>query len=179
MDEKESLNLAIKEQVKIVSYDPLWPDQYESEKKRLLSLFPDSFLAIEHIGSTAVPGLAAKPIIDLVAAVTSMEIADTLLPSLCAKGYTTSAEFNLTLKDRRWLMRHFAGRRTHHLHLVLMNAEDWLNKLRFRDLLRSDTFVAGEYLKLKKSLAESVGSDREAYSEAKTDFINKVLEQKK
>jgi GrpB-like predicted nucleotidyltransferase (UPF0157 family) len=117
--ESESLQLAIHESVQIISYDPGWPEKYELEKDRLLSLFPEAFLAIEHIGSTAVPQMAAKPIIDLLGGVRSIAEADLLLPALYENGYTTSVEFNASLGDRRWLMRHAGGHRTHHLHLVI------------------------------------------------------------
>jgi len=125
MTEHESLNRAITEAIVIVPYDPAWPAGFEAERRRLLLLAPGVFLGIEHIGSTAVPELAAKPIVDIMAAVPSMEAADRLLAVLCQNGYATSAEFNATLRDRRWLMRQFNGRRTHHLHLVLPGGRYW------------------------------------------------------
>jgi GrpB-like predicted nucleotidyltransferase (UPF0157 family) len=166
---------AIDQPVEIVPYDPAWPGQYERERTRLLSLFPGTFFGIEHVGSTAVPGLAAKPLIDILAAVASLGVADALVPLLCQQGYTTSAEFNATLKGRRWLMRHAGGRRTHHLHLVPLDGEDWANRLRFRDLLRGDPGLAGRYAVLKSQLAAEVGSDREAYTNANAAFIEEAL----
>jgi GrpB-like predicted nucleotidyltransferase (UPF0157 family) len=174
MTEDESLQQAIHQPIQIVAYDPAWPQQFEQEKSRLAHLFPQ-LIQIEHVGSTAVPGLDAKPVIDIYATVASMEIADRLLPALCENGYVTSAEFNATLGNRRWLMRHANGRRTHHLHLVVSSSEHWQRAMRFRDQLRSDPALALAYVALKRSLAERHASDREAYTQAKTDFIHGAL----
>ena len=171
----EELQRAIHEEIEIVEYCADWPALFEAERARLERLFPGRFLHIEHIGSTAVPGLSAKPIIDLNAAVSSMEEADDLLAGLCAEGYTTSEEFNRTLVDRRWLMRQSEGKRTHHLHLVLPTSSDWRRKLRFRDILRDHSSIAMDYAKLKRSLAHTSGADREGYTNAKTAFIESAL----
>src|ERR1700691_3201237 len=119
MPTDDSLTRAIAEEVHVAAYDSRWAAQFVTERDRLLDLLPGRFSAIEHIGSTAVPGLAAKPIIDILAGVGSMSEADSLLEPLCAHGYETSAEFSASLPDRRWLMRQALGRRTHHLHLVV------------------------------------------------------------
>src|SRR4051812_46323704 len=119
MGTDHSLTHAISEEVHITAHDSQWAAQFVAERDRLLDLLPGHFTAIEHIGSTAVPRLAAKPIIDILAGLGSISEADALLQPLCAHGYETSAEFNATLPDRRWLMRHAHGRRTHHLHLVI------------------------------------------------------------
>lgn len=170
-----SLTLAISEEVHIAVHDPRWAAQFVAERDRLLDLLPGRFTAIEHIGSTAVPALAAKPIIDIIAGVGTLSEADALLEPLCAHGYETSAEFNATLPDRRWLMRHAFGRRTHHLHLVVFGGERWVRSLQFRDALRADAAVATRYEHLKRNLAGQHRHDREAYTDAKTAFINEVL----
>ncbi len=175
MTEEESLRQAIREQVRIVSYDPKWPQKYEVERARLLALFPEAFLALEHVGSTAVPGMAAKPIVDMIGGVRSLEEADALLPALCQNGYSTSAEFNATLIGQRWLMRHAGGHRTHHLHLIVHEAPEWRRKITFRDALRSNPDVARRYQELKANLAEAIGSDREAYTSAKTQFVEEII----
>lgn len=143
---------------------------------RLLTAFSLRFIAIEHFGSTAVPGLDAKPVIDMLGGVTSVAAADALLGPLCAVGWDTSPEFNATLSDRRFLLRWPEGVRTHHLHLVVYGQEPWRLHLEFRDRLRSHPELAERYRKLKYELAETNKSDREAYTEAKTDFIKDVLE---
>lgn len=140
-----------------------------------MDLLSGRFVAIEHIGSTAIPGLAAKPIIDVLAGVVALSEADALLAPLCANGYETSAEYNATLPDRRWLMRHAFGRRTHHLHLVVFGGEPWVRWLQFRDALRADAAIAARYEELKRTLAEQHRHDREAYTHAKGAFIDQVL----
>jgi len=171
----DSLTRAIAEEVCLVADDPHWATQFVEERERLLDLFPGRFAAIEHIGSTAVPHLAAKPIIDILAGVKTMTEADLLLEPLCRHGYDTSAEFNATLPDRRWLMRHALGRRTHHLHLVIFGGDPWIRQLQFRDVLRADAAIAARYEHLKRDLAGQHGHDREAYTRAKTAFIHEVL----
>ena len=130
MDETESLNRAIQEEVALFPYDAAWPTLFKQERDRLLDLFPDEFLAIEHIGSTAVPGLSAKPIIDILAGVESMHRADDLLEPLCRAKYATSMEYSASLVGRRWLMRWAEGRRTPHLDLMVYDGKsgigDWL-----------------------------------------------------
>lgn len=176
MNEQESLERAIDEAVEICSHDPRWPSLFEAERQRLLQRFPGEFVAIEHFGSTAVPGLAAKPIIDLLAGVTSMAQADALMAPLCESGYATSMEFNASLDGRRWLMRWAAGRRTHHLHLMIHDSEEWQRRLAFRDLLRTDAALADRYAQLKRRCAARFRSDREAYTAAKADFVREALQ---
>ena len=171
----DSLAQAIAEEIHIVDHDSQWAAQFAAERNRLLDLLPGRFAAIEHVGSTAVPQLPAKPIIDLLAGVGTISEADALLDSLCAHGYVTSAEFNATLPDRRWLMRHALGRRTHHLHLVVFGGEQWVQHLQFRDALRADAMIAKRYASLKLGLAERYRQDRDAYTTAKEAFINEVL----
>jgi len=119
MTEDESLLAAIHEGVNLNAYEASWPQAFDDERDRLLCLFPGVFKGVQHIGSTAVPGLSAKPIIDILAGVESITIAEQLALPLCNSGYTTSSEFNDSLQDRKWFMRWENGHRTHHLHLVV------------------------------------------------------------
>ncbi|WP_447556313.1 GrpB family protein [Vreelandella sp. EE22] len=175
MDDAESLNRAINEEVKLCSYNAEWPKQFEEERARLLHFFPDKLVAIEHIGSTAVAGLSAKPIIDIMAGVDSITQADALMGPLCDSNYTTSLEYNATLTDRRWLMRWANGRRTHHLHLMVYGGQAWQKRLAFRNELRADTVLALMYAKNKQYWATEYKTDREAYTAAKGSFIRGVL----
>lgn len=175
MDEAESLCRAIHEEVALVPYDPGWPAMFEDERDRLFHLFPGEFLAIEHFGSTAVPGLSAKPVIDILAGVGSMSDADALMEPLCHSKYTTSMEFNASLVGRRWLMRWAEGRRTHHLHLMVYGSEEWDRRLAFRNMLQANVELARRYEKNKQLWANKFRADREAYTEAKSDFIRKAL----
>lgn len=167
----EGLLRTIDEPIALVAYDPAWTALFEAERERLLALFPETFIDIVHIGSTAVPGLCAKPIVDLLAGVRSMDEAIALDGPLCANGYTTSGEFNASLKDRQYFMRHELGRRTHHLHVVVYEAEGWRVRVAFRDRLRDDTELQHRYSALKADLAKRFANDREAYTDGKSSFI--------
>ena len=173
MTDEESLQRAIHEAVALHAYNPQWPALFAAERDRLLGLFPQ-MIAVEHIGSTAVPGLSAKPIIDLMAGVASMEMAISLTILLCQSGYTTSSEFNAPLTDRQWFMRWADGHRTHHLHVVVHECDIWNARLKFRDALRGNAGLAARYLQLKQRLASENAQDREAYTLAKTAFIQSL-----
>jgi GrpB-like predicted nucleotidyltransferase (UPF0157 family) len=174
MNEQESLIGAIHEGVELHDYSESWPILYEAEHQRLVSLFPGTFVNIQHIGSTSITGMIAKPIIDILAGVDSMETAYSIAAKLCSSGYTTSAEFNESLVDRQWFMRWAKGRRTHHLHVVVHGSNAWVERLRFRDSLRSSAELAAEYAGLKIQMAATHTTDREAYTDAKSDFVNAV-----
>jgi GrpB-like predicted nucleotidyltransferase (UPF0157 family) len=171
------------DEIIIVDYNPLWSEMAQQEKERLMAKFGSQIIAIEHIGSTAVPGLSAKPVIDLFAGVKSMDIADTLLDPLHQLGYESpppfnSSALNKTFEDRRFLRRlNEYGVRTHHLHLVLYQGDHWVKTLKFRDQLRAYPELAAEYASLKKELAERFRNNREAYVDAKTAFVQRVLQQ--
>jgi GrpB-like predicted nucleotidyltransferase (UPF0157 family) len=175
MTDQESLHAAIQEHVELVPYDPAWPRVFELERARLRLQMPDTFRAIEHIGSTAVPQLSAKPIVDILAGVASLESVDDLTARLSVAGYTTSAEFNASLSDRKWFMRWRNGRRTHHLHVVVHDGQAWRERLAFRDRLRVDPDAAAQYQELKAALALEHRNDREAYTGAKRNFVELLL----
>ncbi|MCE9658385.1 MAG: GrpB family protein [Burkholderiales bacterium] len=166
---------AIREPIRLVPYQEDWPASYLTERERLLSLFAPDLRAVEHIGSTAIPRMPAKPVVDLLAGVDSMAVADTLFEQVLLHGYTTSRAFNEMLPDRRWFMRSINGRRTHHLHLVVFGSPTWLKHLLFRDRLRSNGELAQSYAHLKSELAARFEHDREAYTDAKSEFVASVL----
>lgn len=107
--------------------------------------------------------------------VRTMAETDTLMKPLCQYGYATSTEFNATLKDRRWLMKHANGRRTHHLHLVVHRGKEWEKRLKFRNMLRANAELASRYEQLKRKLAVRFRQDREAYTRAKEEFVSAVI----
>ena len=175
MDEQASLQAAIYEGVVLHAHDPAWPARFMAERERLLGLGADLLIDVQHIGSTSVPGMPAKPVIDLLAGVASMAVARSLAGHAIAWGYTGSAEFNATLADRQWFLRHANGHRTHHLHVVVHGGPVWQDRLRFRDVLRADPVVAARYAALKQELARANAGDREAYTQAKEGFVLEVL----
>jgi GrpB-like predicted nucleotidyltransferase (UPF0157 family) len=155
--------------IEIVEYDPSWPERFVAETTRLAEILPA--VELHHIGSTAVPGLAAKPIIDMMALVADL---DTPLPALVHRaGYQYPQAYNATLSGCRWLCRPSASHRTHHLHLVADPAE-LARHLRFRDALRENPQLASEYAALKYDLAERMADDREGYTAAKTAFVRRT-----
>ncbi len=175
MTDAQSLAAAIAEDVQLQAHDPMWAQAFELERDRLMALLPGVFAAIEHIGSTAIHGLVAKPIIDIMAGVPSLDGVDPLIALLCGNGYSTSREFNDSLIDRKWLMRWCDGRRTHHLHIVAWFGDQWHARLAFRDALRRDAALAAQYGALKSELAARHRRDREAYTDAKAAFVRAVV----
>jgi GrpB-like predicted nucleotidyltransferase (UPF0157 family) len=159
--------------VHIVPYDASWPDQFEQERRAvsgLIAAWLDG--PIEHVGSTAVPGLAAKPVIDIMAAVVSLEASRDAISVLEHNGYSY-APYRPDVMH--WFCKPSPEFRTHHLHLVPYESPLWKERLIFRDYLRSNSEVAREYADLKYRLAEQYRFDREAYTEAKSEFIRRVL----
>ncbi|MEM2905857.1 MAG: GrpB family protein [Candidatus Bathyarchaeia archaeon] len=160
--------------VVIVDYDPRWPSLYEEEKRRILSVIGHKVLALEHIGSTAVPGLGAKPIIDIMACVSGPSDADECIPLLAGIGYL---DVTREEGDPDWYC--CLGKASHsvgyHLHLVRYMGDFARKHLLFRDFLRSHPDTAREYYELKKRMAARYGSDRRAYTESKTSFIEGVV----
>jgi GrpB-like predicted nucleotidyltransferase (UPF0157 family) len=152
--------------IKIVEYDPTWPTRYAAERARLEALLPE--LHIFHIGSTAVPSMASKPVIDMIALVQDLDAS--AARTVERAGYFMPAQFNLGLEHRRYLCYPSESFRSHHLHLV-DEVDDLEQCLSFRDLLRTDTTVAHHYASLKRRLAAQFKGDRESYTKAKTGFI--------
>ena len=155
--------------VEIVEYDSAWPAHYAVERERLTPLLAGA--EIHHFGSTAVPGLAAKPVIDMIALVCDLDAPIAALVS--SAGYQFPRAYNATLTHRRFLCYPTPSHRTHHLHLV-DEREELERRLRFRDHLREDPALAQEYASLKRTLAERYVEDREAYTDAKGAFVKRV-----
>ena len=156
----------------VVPYDPSWADKFESEKASLEQLLaPWRKGSIEHVGSTAVPGLCAKPVIDIMAGVASLSESEPAKDILRQAGYQY-AEYKTDIMH--WFCKPSAAFRTHHLHLVPLGSERWRECLRFRDTIRCDEKLAAEYASLKRDLAARFKFDREAYTEGKTPFVARV-----
>lgn len=162
--------------VVIVEYNPRWPAMYQEERQSILTATGDLIVAIEHIGSTAVPGLGAKPIIDIMAAVRELVDAERCVEPLKTIGYEYVPEYNDIIPERRYFHKGPAEARTHHLHMVELTSDFWERHMLFRDFLRTHPEEAQQYYDLKKELAGKYRSDREGYTEAKTAFIESVVD---
>jgi GrpB-like predicted nucleotidyltransferase (UPF0157 family) len=156
--------------IEIVAYDPLWPASFNAERDRLARLLPG--LQIHHIGSTAVPGMASKPVIDMIALVE--DLGGETAAVMQRAGYELPSRFNAHLVHRRFLCYPTSSYRTHHLHLV--DEREGVEKcVRFRNTLRADPRLAGEYAALKRALAARFRADREGYTMAKSRFIEDAV----
>lgn len=161
------------DEVVLTPYDPNWPHLYALARDELLELLPEPPVLIEHIGSTAVPGLIAKPVIDIIVLVSDMQPVLDRMPCLAAAGY----EFRPDVSNReRIFMRRYGGNgvRTHHLH-VHTDADDVRRHVMFRDALRADAAVRQAYLELKRDLAARHATERQAYANGKDAFVDSVV----
>jgi GrpB-like predicted nucleotidyltransferase (UPF0157 family) len=158
-----------------VEYDPRWPTLYEEERERILAVVGDLIVAIEHIGSTAVPGLGGKPIIDIMPAVQRLADAEQCIEPLEGIGYEYVPEYNEAIPERRYFHKGPAQADTFHLHVVERASDFWERHLLFRDWLRAHPEDAQEYYCLKRELAARFGRDREGFTDAKSVFIESVV----
>ncbi len=169
----------------ISDYDPVWPILFAAEVAWLRAALGDSIVAVEHFGSTAVPALASKPIIDLLVAVRSLDEARReAVPALEALGYAHWYENPDT--SRLFFVKGLPpnGPRTHHVHMVeagrvydpRLGMLSFADRLLFRDTLRADPDEARRYAALKRHLAARFPDDREAYTAGKTEYIAAVTE---
>jgi len=159
--------------IEIVAYDALWPAKFDTERVLLQALLAPWLAGpIEHVGSTAIPGMPAKPIIDIMAAVENLEVSRPAFNALAEAGYV---HFPYRPNIMHWFCKPSAAFRTHHLHLVPFCSKRWLECLLFRDAIRGDHALAAEYAAVKTRLARKFKLDREAYTDGKAPFIERVL----
>lgn len=157
----------------VIPYDSSWPDKFEAERQVLArTLAPWLAGPIEHVGSTAVLGLDAKPVIDIMVAVKSLDASRSAIPAAEAVGYIY---WPYKADIMHWFCKPSDAHRTHHLHLVPYGSRLWLDRLGFRDALRADAQLAQEYAQLKHCLANKYRDDREAYTQSKSAFVHQVL----
>lgn len=183
---EQRIQRVVREEVTIAAYDPAWPERFHQEKEHLLSCLPkDLIRRIEHFGSTAVPGLAAKPIVDILVEVTDLEATRTrIAPVLESQGYDYF--WRPTHGDDgppfyAWFIKRNprTGVRTHHIHMVEGQFTEHWDRLLFRDYLLEHPEAAREYEALKIRLASASPRDRLAYARGKTEFIERMTESAK
>ncbi|MFH1253639.1 MAG: GrpB family protein [Candidatus Uhrbacteria bacterium] len=160
--------------VKLFKAHGEWTRLFEIEKQSLLKTFGDHIIAIEHVGSTAIPDVPAKPIIDIRIAVSSLDdsyIENFVLP-LKKLGYSYMHKF----PDRHFFAKGPEEKRTHHISLVKEGGKAWNDAILFRDYLRQNKQAREEYSSLKEKLAKLYSEDRTSYTKGKEEFIEKIIE---
>jgi GrpB-like predicted nucleotidyltransferase (UPF0157 family) len=163
------------EPIRLAAPDSSWPARFELEREALESAIGEwADGGIHHVGSTAVPGLEAKPIIDILAGVRDLDTARACFEPLARLDYLYAPYLSA---EMHWFCKPDPARRTHHLHLVPVDSPRFRDELAFRDRLRADPRLTAAYAALKRRLAERHRNDRETYTDAKGAFICSALAQ--
>lgn len=157
--------------VRLSPYDPLWPAMFEAEARRIEDACSGLVIRLEHIGGTSVPGMSAKPVIDILAGRPPQSRAADYITAIRQLGYEHKGA--LGVPGREYFRR--GSPRSHHLHLVSWSSTVWEGHLLFRDRLRADAAIARDYEAVKRELAMAHADDRRAYTDAKGPFIRAVI----
>ena len=160
--------------VKLAEYNPEWAELFESEKRSIQEVFQDQVLGIEHVGSTAIPGMLAKPILDLMIAVESLEDYERFTPLLEKVGY----KFMRDQRGYQGSILYVKGpeeNRTHYLKLGVRDSDFWRENILFRDYLIAHPEKAKQYMELKQCLFEKHEGVRECYTKDKHEFVQEIL----
>lgn len=161
--------------VVVVPYSPHWPAAFQQVQAALLAVFAGQPVVVEHIGSTAVPGLAAKPVIDVLLGAPALAVVESRLVALADAGFVYRPAYERELPDRRYFVRAAPRSLRVHLHAVEAGGRLWCAQLAFRDLLRSDAALRAGYQALKLRLAAVHAADKALYTAAKAPFIERAL----
>jgi GrpB-like predicted nucleotidyltransferase (UPF0157 family) len=173
VDEILARTPSVRSPLVVVDYDEAWPAWFDEIARPLREALGDLGAEVEHIGSTAVPGLAAKPIIDIDVAVRSAEDVPRAIERLRRLGYVYQGDKGIPGREAfMWP----PGATRHHLYVVVAGSDPHMAHLRFRDHLRGNAEAAARYASLKKELAARYGDDPIAYTEAKSEFVSRVLD---
>ncbi len=163
--------MCIEDPVIVIDYNADWSNQYEQEKQQILLALGDTVTNIQHIGSTSVPGLAAKPVIDILLGLKQIPPLLRQISSLEAIGYSYYGE--LGISERHYFRKGMP--RTHQIHAVLVDSEFWKRHILFRDFLRNNPKAAQRYEALKRKLAQEFECDRTGYTNSKAPLIEQLL----
>lgn len=163
--------------VKLVEHNPAWAKLFEREKELLLEKFSGVILEIGHGGSTVIPTIPAKPIIDMFAAVSSLKDAEKIRKDLEEMGYEYRGEEGVP--ERILYVKGNPELRTHHLQLVEKTSNEWKNHILIKEYYFKHPKEAKKYGKLKEELSKRYPSDRKAYSHGKDQFIKSIIEKAK
>ena len=163
-----------KDVVELVPYDKSWAVEFEKEKKKLQKILGKSALDIQHVGSTSIPGLRAKPILDIAVAVKKLSELKRLIVVLEKAGYDVKDSINEL--GEILARKGTPDNRTHYIHVEVINSMFWNNHILFRDYLLSHPEYIKKYENLKNEMFERFKDERKLYTAAKNDFIEEVLE---
>jgi GrpB-like predicted nucleotidyltransferase (UPF0157 family) len=158
--------------IELTPYSPNWPTKFELEAQQLVKVFGDLLISIHHIGSTAIPGIKAKPIIDIMVVVQELEKVEDFNPEMIRLGYSPRGEAGIP--GRRFFRKDSDGTRSHHVHIYARGHEAIQTQLNFRDYLRAHPEEALAYSRMKEALAVEYRYDSETYTESKTGFITEI-----
>ena len=157
--------------VRLVPYDSTWPLEFAAEAERIERACEGLPIRLEHIGSTAIAGLAAKPVIDILAGRPGNVAGDAYVAAFRQLGYEHKGAYGIP--GRNYVRR--GTPRTHHVHLVSWSSEFWRDHLLFRDYLRAHADIAREYETLKREMAAMYVNDKENYTDAKGPFVRSIV----
>lgn len=163
--------------VAIENYNPNWVTEFEHEKAKIKGVLKDKPICVEHIGSTSVKDLCAKPILDIMAGVQHLDEVDKFIDPLKTIGYEFVA--HKEFPERRFFRKGQWRAGTHHLHIYKFGSEEWNNHLLFRDYLSTHPDIRKQYQQLKQNLSQKHHLDRVGYTQAKAPFIRYVIEEAK
>jgi GrpB-like predicted nucleotidyltransferase (UPF0157 family) len=155
--------------IELLPYDPRWSDQYQHEANHIAEIFAEHLVAIHHIGSTAIPGIKAKPVIDIMVIVREIEQVEQFNQAMIDVGYIPRGEHGIP--GRRYFRKGSDDHHSHHVHVYGLGHQDIMLQLNFRDYLRDHPMEAQAYSQLKEALAQQYREDPAGYTEGKTEFV--------
>ena len=171
MKNKRNISKTDKRRVGIVSYDPNWKDMYKEESEKIKNVLSDIIIDIHHVGSTAIPGIKAKPVIDILVEVKDIEAVDRYNYKMKDLGYEVMGEYGI---PKRRFFRKGENNRTHHIHIFQVENEEIERHINFKEYLIAHPDKAREYSKLKEKLANKYTHGVEYYTNGKGDFIKEI-----
>jgi len=168
---KKNISKTDKRRVGVVSYNPNWKKMYKEESEKIKNILNDIIIDIHHIGSTAIPGIKAKPVIDILVEVKDIEAVDQYNHKMEELGYEVMGEYGI---PKRRFFRKGGNNRTHHIHIFQVGNEEIERHINFKEYLIAHPDKGREYSKLKEKLTNKYTHDVENYTNSKSDFIKEI-----
>jgi len=168
---KRNISKTDKRRIEVVSYNSNWKGMYKEEEEKIKNVFSDIIIDIHHIGSTAIPGIKAKPVIDILVEVKDIEVVDQHNHKMEELGYEAMGEYGIT---KRRFFRKGENNRTHHIHIFQVGNVEIERHINFKEYLIAHPDKGREYSKLKEKLTNKYTYDVENYTNGKSDFIKEI-----